>query len=210
MRILFIGNGLTTRVHPNHGNHTELVGLTNEVGCFGEHFVFVFAPNVDGVANTDHVDAVVNKGHDIVHVPKRLADGVALCGFDQMGFGIQLDEVRNLWIVSGILCNQAALTCKNTNGAVGMGSCSNFKQMTRVVGRKRDGLATVVEVVVQVLNFLVASEEVHGTGAGRGSTHVVKVRLIQFVRNIGWNVDVTHGYHVVNHSPVKLATRFST
>ena len=91
-----------------------------------------------------------------------------------------------------------------------MSSRSNFKQMTRVVGRKGDGLTAIVEVIVQVLDFLVASEEVHGTGAGRGGVHVVEVRLDQFVRNIGWSVDFAHGYHVVNHSPVKLATRFST
>ena len=100
-------------------------------------------------------------------------------------------------MVPSVLCDRAALARKYTDGALCMSSAPISNRVARVVGRQRDGLAAIVEVVVQVFDFLVAGEEVHGTRASRGGSHVVKVGLDQFVGNIGWDVDVAHGYHVV-------------
>ena len=67
--------------------------------------------------------------------------------------------------------------------------------MTGVVGRAWNFIATVVEVVVEVFDFLVAGKEVHVTCPCRSRVHVVKVGLDQLIGNIGGNVDVTHENH---------------
>ena len=124
-----------------------------------------------------------------------LADGVTLGGLDQMRFGIEFYEVGDVRIVSGILSDEPALSGEHTDGTVGMGHGSNLEQMTGVVGRAWNFIATVVEVVVEVFDFLVAGKEVHVTCPCRSGMHVVKVGLDQLIRNIGGNVDVTHENH---------------
>ena len=139
-----------------------------------------------------------------------MTDGVSLGGFDEVRFRVQFHKVGDIGVVAGVLGDEPALTGKDANRTVGMGASADFKQVAGVVGGQRDGLAAIVEIVVQVFDFLIAGKEVHVARASGGGSHVVEVGVDQLVGDVGWNVDVVHEYHAEVHSPVKLATRFST
>ena len=59
-----------------HGRHPEFVRLADEGGRFGEHLSML--AEVDRVADAHDVDAVVDQGHHVVHVPHRHAHRVTL------------------------------------------------------------------------------------------------------------------------------------
>ena len=100
-------------------------------------------------------------------------------------------------MVSSVLGDEPALTGQHAYGAVCMGTGTDFEEVPGVIGRKRDGFPTVVEIIVQVFDFLIASEEIHRSCTRCGGKHVVPVRLYQFVRNVRWNMNLVHRDHFV-------------
>ncbi len=82
--VLLVRDGLATGVHPDHSEHAKFVRLADEGGRFSKHLMFVLAAEVDRVADAHDVDAVVDQGHHVVHVPHRHAHGVTLGRLDKV------------------------------------------------------------------------------------------------------------------------------
>ena len=61
------------------------MGLPNKVSGFSQHVMFVLASNVDRVADTDHIDSIMDQRHDVIHIPESLTDRIALRCFHEMG-----------------------------------------------------------------------------------------------------------------------------
>ncbi len=109
------------------------MGLPDQLSSLAEHLVFVPAPKVDGVADTDDVDAVACKVHDVLQPPHGLAHRVTHRRWNEMGFRIHLDQVREFGMVTSILGDQSELASQDPKGAFRIGPCADFKQMPWIV-----------------------------------------------------------------------------
>ena len=83
------------------------------------------------------------------------------------------------------------MTGEHAERAFSEGEVTDFEQVSRVVG-ERDAFA--VEIVVEVLDLLVAREEVHRTRACGGVEVILDVGVDEFVGHVGGHHDIA-GVH---------------
>ncbi len=84
------------------------------------------------------------------------------------------------------------MTGEHAERAFSEGEVTDFEQVSRVVGAERDAFA--VEIVVEVLDLLVAREEVHRTRARGGVEVILDVGVDEFVGHVGGHHDIA-GVH---------------
>ena len=149
MRVFFVFDCFAAGVDPEDGDHAVLVGCVDELGGFGEHVGFVFAAEVDGVADSSNFDSAVGEVGDLVNGPELGADGVFLGDADKVGFGVHFDEVGYLGVVHGVAGDEAELGGKDADLGFGCDAEEVFR--VAVVG----GDACAAEVVVEVFDLLV-------------------------------------------------------
>ena len=191
--IFFVGNSLAAGVDPQHNQQTSSMSLCDEFASFSHHGGLVLGAQVDGVAKTNDVHTSFAHSQNSLQIIELGAIGIVLRTLNQVGLGVHLDEVVDLRIVGSILCNKTTLTSKNTDGSLR----TDLEKMLRLGIGDVDSLA--VEVLVQVLNLLVASKKHQATRTTSCLHVVVNVRLTSFRHNVrrDFNLITSDGGHNV-------------
>ena len=179
VRVLLGGNGLAARVDPQHHQQAVRVSGGNEFAGLCQHGGLVFAAQVDGVAQANDVHAVFAHGQHGVQVVQLRAVRIFLGRFDQVGLGVHLHQVVDVGVIGSVLRNQAALTSQNTAHTL----VADLEEMLGLGVGDVDALA--VEVLVQMLNLLVAREQHEAAGPAGGLHVVVDVRLADVSQDVG-------------------------
>ena len=155
------------------------MGGGDELAGLGQHGGLVLAAQVDGVAQAHDVHAVVAHGEHGLQVIQLRAVRIFLGGLDQVGLGVHLHQVVDVGVIGGILRDKTTLASQNAAHAL----IADLEEVLRLGIGDVDALA--VEVLVQVLNLLVAREQ-HETARATGCLHVVvDVRLADVCQDVG-------------------------
>ena len=179
VRVLLSRDGLAARVDPQHDQQAVGMGGGDELAGLGQHGGLVLAAQVDGVAQAHDVHAVVAHGEHGLQVVQLRAVRIFLGGLDQVGLGVHLHQVVDVGVIGGILRDKTTLASQNAAHAL----IADLEEMLRLGIGDVDALA--VEVLVQVLNLLVAREQ-HETARATGGLHVVvDVRLADVCQDVG-------------------------
>ena len=193
VRILLGGHGLTAGIDPQHHDETVGMGLSDELAGLGHHGGLVLGTEVDRVAEAHDVHASLLHGQHSIQIVQLRGVGVLLLGADEGGLGVHLDEVVDLRIVGRVLGHQPALAGEHAADALG----TNLEQVLRVEVGDIDALA--IEVLVQVLDLLIAGEQHETAGLARGLHIVGDVLVTGLGHDVGGNAhlfpgDLRHGY----------------
>ena len=173
--VLLGGDGLAARVYPQHHQQAVGVGLGDELAGLGHHGGLVFAAQVDGVAQAHDVHARIAHGQHGVKVVELRGIGVVLLDAHQVGLGVHLDQVVDVGVVGRVLRDEPALAGQDAADAF-------LADLEQVLGIQiGDVDAFAVEVLVEVLDLLVASEQHEAPGA-LGCLHVVVDVLVAHLR----------------------------
>ena len=191
--ILLGGHGLAARVDPQHDDEAVGMGLGDELARLGHHGGLVLGAEVDRVAEAHDVHAGLLHGQHGVQIVQLRGVGILLLGADEVGLGVHLDEVVDLRIVGRVLGHQPALAGEHAADALG----TNLEQVLRVEVSDIDALA--VEVLVQVLDLLIAGEQHETAGLARGLQVVGDVLVTGLGHDVGGNAhlfpgDLRHGF----------------
>ena len=179
VRVLLSRDGLAARVDPQHDQQAVGMGGGDELAGLGQHGGLVLAAQVDGVAQAHDVHAVVAHGEHSLQVVQLRAVRIFLGGLDQVGLGVHLHQVVDVGVIGGILRDKTTLASQNAAHAL----IADLEEMLRLGIGDVDALA--VEVLVQVLDLLVAREQ-HETARATGCLHVVvDVRLADVCQDVG-------------------------
>ena len=166
------------------------MGARDKVSCLGQHGGFVLTAQVDGVTQSHDVHAVVAHGQNGIQVGEQGRIRVVLAGLGvsvlamlhQIGFGVHLDEVVDLWVIHGIARHQTTLSSHNADGAL----VGNLEQMLGVSVGRVDALT--VEVCIQMLELLVAREQHQASRTARSFHVILDVDRAHFLRHIYRNL----------------------
>ena len=161
--------------------------LRDELAGLGHHGGLVLAAQVDGVAQADDVHTRFAHGEDGVQIVELGRVGVVLRSLHQVGLGVHLHEVVDLGIIGGILRDETALTSKDAAHAL----TADLEEMLGLGVGQIDSLA--VEVLVQMLDLLVACEEHESTGSTRGLQVIVDVLLAGLGHDVCGNTNLITG-----------------
>ena len=161
--------------------------LRDELASLGHHGGLVLAAQIDGVAQADDVHARFAHGEDGVQIVELGRIGIVLRSLHQVCLGVHLHEVVNLGIISGILRDETALTSQNATHAL----TADLEKMLGLGVSQVDALA--VEVLVQMLDLLVACEEHESTGSTRGLQVIVDVLLAGLGHDVCGNTNLITG-----------------
>ena len=169
------------------------MGLGDELAGLGHHGGLVLAAQVDGVADAHDVHARLAHGQHGVQIVELRRIGVVLAAAHDVGLGVHLHEVVDLGVVGGVLRDEAALTGQNAAHAL----AADLEQMLRLDVGDVDALA--VEVLVQVLDLLIAGEQHETAGLARGLQVVGDVLVTGLGHDVGGNAhlfpgDLRHGF----------------
>ncbi len=192
VRILLSGDSLAAGVDPQHHDKTVGMGLGDELAGLGHHGGLVLAAEVDGVAEAHHVHAGLLHGQHGVQIVQLRGVGILLLGAHKVGLGVHLHEVVDLRVIGRVLGHQAALAGEHAADALG----ADLEQMLRIQVGDVDTLA--VEVLVQVLDLLIAGEQHETTGLARCLHVVGDVLIASLGHDVGGNAhlitgDLRHG-----------------
>lgn len=187
MRVFFVFDCFAAGVDPEDGDHAVLVGCVDELGGFGEHVGFVFAAEVDGVADSGDFDAAVGEVGDLVNGPELGADGVFLGDADKVGFGVHFDEVGYLGVVHGVAGDEAELGGKDADLGFGCDAEEVFR--VAVVG----GDACAAEVVVEVFDLLVTGKQHEAAGSAGDHGVVFDIAFLHILGNVKRYLHISHG-----------------
>lgn len=187
MRVFFVFDCFAAGVDPEDGDHAVLVGCVDELGGFGEHVGFVFAAEVDGVADSSNFDSAVGEVGDLVNGPELGADGVFLGDADKVGFGVHFDEVGYLGVVHGVAGDEAELGGKDADLGFGCDAEEVFR--VAVVG----GDACAAEVVVEVFDLLVTGKEHEAAGSVGDHGVVFDIAFLHILGNVKRYLHISHG-----------------
>ena len=152
------------------------MGLGDKLAGLGHHGGLVLAAEVDGVAEAHHVHAGLLHSQHGIQIVQLRGVGILLLGAHEVGLGVHLHEVVDLRVISRVLGHQAALAGEHAADALG----ADLEQVLRIQVGDVDTLA--VEVLVQVLDLLIASKQHETAGLTRG-LHVVRDVLVTGLRH---------------------------
>lgn len=184
---LLVRHGLAARVDPQNDEQTLGMSLGDELACLGQHVGLELAAQVDGVAQADDVDASLAHGEYGLEVVELRGVGILLGGLDQIGLGVHLDQVVDVGVVARVLGDETALAGEHADCAL----VADLEEMLGVAIGRIDALA--VEVLVEMLDLLVAGKEHETAGAARGGHVVIEVELDGFGHDVSGNAHVLTG-----------------
>ncbi|OPY45881.1 MAG: hypothetical protein A4E46_01100 [Methanosaeta sp. PtaU1.Bin016] len=143
------------------------MGLEDQLRSLAEHLALVLTAKVDCVAHAQDMQAARLReiDHLIWFDPLQTA-WLGLRCLNEVRLGVQLNDVRHVWIVHAIACYQPQLSGKSTYLRPGC----NLEHMLRVGVLRVDSLSE--EVVVEMLDLLVTCKE-HHPPASMGQPKIV-------------------------------------
>ena len=167
-------------VHPEHRQHPAQVRFVDDAGRFAQHRMLVLAPQIDGVAHPADIQAAaVAEADYILDVEPLLAVGVLGVVGDQIGLGVELDEVGNVLVVPGVTADQPELGREDPD----LRRFGDTEEMLGVVVLPGD--VGAVEVVVEVLDFLIPGEKHQPPASVGGLLEIFEKALFHLFRHIG-------------------------
>ena len=172
------------------------MGLGDELAGLGHHGGLVLAAQVDGVADAHDVHAGLAHGQHGVQVVELRRIGVVLAAAHDVGLGVHLHEVVDLGIVGGVLRDEPALAGQHAAHAL----APDLEEVLRLGIGDVDALA--VEVLVEVLDLLIAREQHETARSARRLHEVLDVLVTGFRHDVGRHPhlvtsDFGHGFLLI-------------
>mgnify|MGYP006925648337 CR=1 FL=1 len=155
------------------------MGLGDELAGLGHHGGLVLAAQVDGVADAHDVHARLAHGQHGVQIVELRRIGVVLAAAHDVGLGVHLHEVVDLGIVGGVLRDEPALARQHAAHAL----AADLEEVLRLGIGDVDALA--VEVLVEVLDLLIAREQHETARSARRLHEVLDVLVTGFRHDVG-------------------------